>query len=1010
MKKLNKTILPISVILKEKLFEKMIHSGLTKFLLTLLLITSTFTLSASDLGIVKKGNKFFFTLNGELWFPKIHDFDVNGGGPFPTGDLRSQVTDLKSYGYNTLMIPFIASWANNAKMGEIFTITQELGMMVIINYNCIWEYNQWISTMPQSIALTYTGNVDAILSKTPNVRDDVFLTKLNSGLKAIIQYGETKSNVIAYQLVDSDFWKACDDAADTYRSNPAKSYLPTTIFSYNAGNLPVYKDWLINKGFTPEELGFDSWDHLFMPWNILNAKNINHWLSWKEFRVFGLSVAALKVSFEYAKTLTNKPIGVGFDGGFGSVWADQENAIHQGLSEIVDFATIFLGWNPPFEDSWRVKSASQYVPGIPIIGFFDVTSGAYVGMPNQPCYPISQVFTTIPWLSGYLVGSGGKIGSGGISISISDWRNLTTSLQTVMKDSLWIYEPAKPKVAVLISKPDTYYEGGDAWRNGDSPNLDFSQKGTGVIFNRAGIPFTEIWHDQDISKYDVVVAPTAQTMIYSDLYTALQPSAVNSFISNGGVFIKGPYPMRNNIKYLYANQPESSNSANDFYLEGAGWSEISSVTDDIAGNIDVRYLETSGDAFLYLPLSSTTNPYEFSITYKDIVSDGFKLQIESPTGWKDIKMRKVNGYNYWRTLTTVINEEDLYSASNNSKCKIKLVNQSQTPIPITCAQWAELSNVFPQTDLYIPQERIPAPTLSAPLANLKAGDRISDYLFLTTTAGFFNKLQTEVVKSKPGDEIVATTVIDGLKANTVVARPYDLGWAIKMGVNTPSFFYGTRAKDWSYPGTQDEKSCDFFSELVTWKKPNVKAFDVLDPDGNNINKKIECSLVFKSTDTTRFAVIAQNHTGSVQIFKVHLNNDFLNLSDNITFNNSNISINNNIIEFDQKSAGSWSACQRYFHVEDNVIYEEGAGVGINELNTKPFFCFLSNPSQNNTFILYLDYSTINLEIFNISGQKVFAENNCVNGCSINLSVLRSGIYIAKFTGKFNASTQKLILK
>ena len=1010
MKMLNKTISPFSVIHKELLFGKKILPGLAKFLLTLILVASAFTLSASDLGIVKKGNKYFFTLNNELWFPKIHDFDVNGGGPFSIGDLRSQVTDLKSQGYNTLMIPFIASWAKNTKMGEIFTITQELGMKVIINYNCIWEYNQWISTMPQSIALTFTGNIDARLSKTPNVRDDVFLAKINTGLKAIIQYGDTKSNVIAYQLLDSDFWKACDDAAETYGSNPTKSYIPTTIYAYNAGNLPFYKDWLINKGFTPVELGFDSWDQLFMPWNILNAKNTNHWLSWKEFRVFGLSVAALKISFEYAKTLTNKPVGVGFDGGFGSVWADQENAIHQGLSQVVDFATIFLGWNPPFEDSWRVKSASQYVPGIPIIGMFDVTSGAYIGMNNQPCYPSSQVFTTIPWLSGYMVCSGGKIGSGGISITISDWNILTKSLQKVIRDSLWIYEPVKPKVAVLISKPDTYYEGGDAWRNGDSPNMDFSQKGTGVIFNRAGIPFTEIWHDQDISKYDVVVAPSAQTMIYSDRYSALQPSAVNSFISNGGVFIKGPYPMRNNIECLYANQPESSNSANDFYLEGAGWSEISPVTDDIAGAINVRYLNSSGDAFIYLPLSSTTNPYEFSVTYRDIVSDGFKLQIESPTGWKDIKMRKVNGYNYWRTLTTVINEEDLYSASGNSKCKIKLVNQSQTPIPMTCAQWAQLSNTFPQTDLFLPQERIITPILSAPLSNLKTGEHISDYLYLSTTAGFFNKLQTEVVKSDPGDEIVATSVIDGLKANIIVARPFGLGWAIKMGVNTPSFFYGTRAKDWSYPGTQDEKSCDFFSELVTWKKPNVKAFDIIDSDGYNINKKLECTLAFKSTDSSRFAVIVQNQTGNPQSFKVHLNKDFLSLPDNIAFNNANISIINNTIEFDQKSVDSWSASSRYFHVEDNVIYEEGPGVGINELNSKTFYCFLSNSSQNSTFILFSDYSTINLEIFNISGQKVYTGNNCTNGCSINLSVMQPGIYIAKFASKFNSATQKLIIQ
>jgi hypothetical protein len=987
-----------------------------KFALLFFISFLTTSLFPATLTTEKIEGKYFFKLNGELWFPVIHYYDVNGTGPFLTGDMRSQITTLKDKGYNTLMVPFIKSWANDSKMGELFSITEELGIYVIINYNCIWEYHQWINDHPDWKALTFNNEIDQELDYLPNVRNEDFLAKLNEGLTDIIQYGNTKPSVIAYQLVDSDFWKVVDDAAHTYRNwptqnKPSKAFISTSIFAYNSENLSFYKQWLQDEGFTPAELGFVSWEDLFMPWNELNAKNMEHWLSWKEFRVFGLSVAALEISYNHAKSLTDKPVGVGFDGGFSAGWADQENAIHQGLSEVVDFGTIFLGWNAPFQDSWRVKSGTKYAPNCPIIGFFDVTTGAYIGFDDQRVYPISQVFTTIPYISGFLMSSGGKVGGGcPTCVKLEDWNDITRSLQKVSEKSLWKYTASKAKVGVLISKPDTYETGINCWGNQDDHYITFAQKGLADAMNRAGIPFTEIWHDQNLSDFDVVVGGyTAPKMIYSGRYTALTPAVVNDFINGGGVYIKGPMPMRNDVKYLYFRDSNSALSTEELYLSGDGWSEITSRDDDLAGTIDVRYLRSAGDAFLHLPFESNSNHYELSLTYYDVDVHGFQLQIETSTGWKDLKMQQTKNAQYWRTLVAVIDKEYMYSATTNGKCRIRIVNNTAVQIPLFRAEWSQLSNTFPQTDTYLPADAIITPVLKKDFITLTTGQKISDVYNLNNSPGYYQRVLSETVKTESEDEILTTTYISGLGGEqpSVVARQNGNGWAIKMGINAPSIFFSSLWQNGSFPGSFDETLNTFIAELLQYKAPDIKAFEVTDSEGNIINNKVECNLAFNVEDPANFVLISQNHTEeSLEDFKVTLNTHFLN------FNFPELSFPDSAFVFAGNSAVRLGECVRYITLDQGYFYENGIRLVSGEDPTgndalefaDNKVSIYPNPTTGVLQILLAESFTtdkVKFKVFSLSGQLLISmESTFWSGKhQLNVSALNKGMYLLEIAGQ-----------
>jgi hypothetical protein len=976
--------------------------------LALLMFVGTSAVHCATLSTVNIGKKTYFTLDGDLWFPKMHAYDVNGGGSWE-GSTMEQLTRLKNSGYNSIMLSFKSDWVKTGMMEDFFDAAEMLDLKVIVNWNLIWEFTDWLSSHPEKYAFTYLGTCDAGWGKV-NLIDPDFRQEIKTRFQKIIEYCEQKSAVIAYQLIDSDFWKLCDDCADLYRgSDRAARWIDVSIFTYNPGVLEHYNQWLQDRGFQPGDLGFTDWNQNFLPWNRLMSKSLEHWLSWKEYRRFGYSLYALKETVDYVRTLTDKPVGTGADGGFGIDWMDQEAAPHTGLDTVVDFVTLFLGWNPPWLDSRRVIAASDYIRDCPVIGFFDVTSGAYVNKPNQPIYPSSQVYTTIPWLSGYLVSSGGKIGATERAITQENWDILTQSMNTVISAGLWHHEPVDPKVGVLISTPDAMKIGMNSSRNLDSHFITFAQKGTSAILQRAGIPYAEVWHPEDISKYDVVISEfTGHQLCLTGCYNSPEPGSIESFIKNGGVFIKGPFPLRSSEPvFINLGDAGDMDSVAEGYLDGAGWTDPATVN-DLAGPVTVRYLKSSHSALVHLPFPDMVSPYEFSLTYKDVESNAFEVEALTAGGWRKADMIPTSGVDYWRTLTLLLPPENLYLNPSADRQTIRIISSATKQVPIAMVEWAPLADYFPQTKIYMPAVSIQTPVLQTALPGMSSGSLICETSTLAPNQDFYQPFQPEYIHMQAGDISIATAEgPDSRTGSMVVARQYEKGWAIKMGVPASSVWFARKAQNWQYPGDHDEILEDFVSGLVLWQKPFCRAYQVFS-DGKDITKAVECIPV-KKHDSGRFGLVLFNHSLEDWNFVLKLSRSYAGINESLIIKDDQIDTEGDWICFPDTLKANHGKV-RFFEMTDSTIHE------ITTIMPAPGitgdYYISPNPTHGPVRIHYngVQNDAISLQVFNASGKLIYHRNGIHPGREVDISGQPGGLYIFRIKDSDNVRSYKIIKK
>jgi Secretion system C-terminal sorting domain len=97
---------------------------------------------------------------------------------------------------------------------------------------------------------------------------------------------------------------------------------------------------------------------------------------------------------------------------------------------------------------------------------------------------------------------------------------------------------------------------------------------------------------------------------------------------------------------------------------------------------------------------------------------------------------------------------------------------------------------------------------------------------------------------------------------------------------------------------------------------------------------------------------------------------------------------------------------------DNVVYGPNLSIGESQLD---LFKIYPNPSVNKTVTISYDNNISgndknSVEIYNLSGAKVFEAQMEENTKTLNLSELAAGVYILKLQSRDNATTKKLVLK
>jgi len=793
----------------------------------------------------KIDEKTFFYLNEELWFPKLAIYDPNSKY-WKNQSHESNIETLIDYGFNALTIPITSEWVTNHEfikdnIEPTLKAAQRNNLPVMIKfYVAIWEMlpewkkdasrKQYMMMLPNGTFIQY-----------PDYASKQFIDEYLSKIDKVIDYTERYENVVAYILEDSDFWSIPEDVEE-YSGGLHSLETTDTFYPYNLWIKADFINWLELNNFSPQELCLDSLEEAYLPTSLENATSTNHWLAWKEYRREGYTLKTLEKITQHIRDKTSKPIGMGVDIGYRYNDMDQRGMPIPELDKVFDFVNAYLGWEPSWMSTWRGCAILDLLK-IPVIGFFDVYW--------EEVYPELYITGISPYVSGYQVA---------LPI-VDDLPNLylldeiSKSINYVEENELYKTYPVKPKTTILTSIENAMYAGQSFNPYANSDPYHFSQNGYYGILTRNGIPVSFVHESNKITEYPVTIAgATTEINTFSSRYTAITEKEIQDYLNNGNLFIKGPYPIRAEPP-ITLRLGEYTESQSSMTIIG-DWSEPENIDGIVA-----RW--TGINSEIKCPVTYDT-AYELKITFKDIYHEDQNnklwIEIQTPTGFKKIQETYYPGcflLNVWREISYMIPNEIL----TRPETTIRLVGDESFPISqIELTPLSTLSPI-PETMIYNWPTQLMLPSGSFQdlmISPLESPDPITEYL-----------------ESLEGDTTILEGNNEGLgyKGNLIVKRPIREGSLIKLGFELGAeWFRNIMEHGWSYRGYFNKPLEELLTSLLL-VKPDIKLYDVMNCQGENINDQIICIPV-KSQIINETKIIILNPTNTRIEFTLDLNPKF----------------------------------------------------------------------------------------------------------------------------------------
>ncbi len=887
----------------------MLKKGLNQHILVIVILLLTISVFAQSdtaprLSTDRIGARHVFKLDGKLWFPKGHFYDP---GMIIHGNSRLEsVQKIKFLGYNFLQVVLTTDIIKRPETQELFEAARKVGLPVLIYHNLIWEMWDWAKVHPEQNMRGFWEDISLIEKRFSeghgewptivNHLDPVVQEKIKKSIKEVIAFGESQGCVIAYQLCDSDFFKIIEDSTPYWQQFSADKNL--SMWAYNEGIRDDYVEWLKDRNFSLKEIGAQKWDEIYLPTSNLNSLNDTHWISWKEYKRVRYIFGAVKMYVNYARTLTNKPIGVGCDAGFCFDYQDQLAAPHLELDKVCDFVGFFMGWNGPhWWDKRRGNMLSNFV-NVPIIGLFDVVSLNAEGRSGVTTRPGANLLMNSLYTAGYVVTVRAGIGKPG-GISRADYEEFTKYLNMVDDSGIWEYTPVQPKAAVFQSLPDAMFTGIHNWGvDYDIKFLWAVEAQTGILA-RGGIPYDVIYRAEKLKNYDFVMSElTGARLFFSPHYDSLPQTELEEFVKSSGVFMKGPYPMRNSVKEVaYINVgSERDNAQNMLAHLGSGWGERKDDKSERAfeeHGVSYRNITTAGSGII-VPVSGDTRYYELSFWYYEDTHYPVKVEVLGKDGWCLADVVECKKRNYWNeTVLTIPAKLFDRTGMFNSKGKIRI--RSEGKYPISYIRWSPLSNFIAQDKQVLYSYKIAAPESVVDLPGVNKGTK-ADKEPIYGSDMEAQYLKNSFLDIEKDDIVLAVSEsLNRDKLPVCAARPLGKGMMMKLSSSLCMKWYNDHQWDGERPELYNQpynKALErFVRGLILCKRPGIVAYQVKDAvTGQNITDEIECTIA-KLENEWKYALVIFNHSEKERKFTIALSCDFLELPGSVAIQRSDGKVN-----------------------------------------------------------------------------------------------------------------------
>jgi hypothetical protein len=470
--------------------------------------------AAEDMGMVLgkthgTGDKMLFTLNGEPFFPVIASVSVSAS--FGQGDVEA----LQSQGFNVIYTAVDAAWLEprGAEIQHFLNTCADANMPVIVE---LGEWDYWRNWLHQHQDANMIMSNGAPVLTFPDYANPAAKDEHLRRFRELSTYLAAYRNhpVIALSIGAYDYYHLPDGETHADFTVPQHATFPQTWLPYGAWAQTGYVDFLKARGFTPSDVGFDSWDAVVPPSEWDNTKTPLHWSTWMWYRKDVYALSWLADTATTAREASGLPVSatldvrpVGWDD-----WATDAN----GWADHLDFAFVYYyGMNSPQETRERLQYfyrayAAREVPMVTLLEFSSVLGASTSAQ--------DYLRASIPYVSG------AQFGFSGAARHEARRSDFLDTARDLAAHNSWQEAPPPADLGILIWTADSYlYAGYEA---------------AARAAEQAGVSFEAVSDLDALARYRLIYVPPNQPLL------ARQPeyqTRIDALRAQGIPVIEGKY-------------------------------------------------------------------------------------------------------------------------------------------------------------------------------------------------------------------------------------------------------------------------------------------------------------------------------------------------------------------------------------------------------------------------------------------------------------------------------------
>lgn len=473
--------------------QDMLHFKTLNLVLTSVIL---FALSAScasktagieTLDKVRRDNKVLFTLRGSSFFPIIASIALPTAEEFDQTDVEV----LQREGFNMLYAPIdYPDLANRKQDIEHFLrTTSDTGLPVVIELQ-EWDYwHRWLRDQPQANMLMSNG--DRVMTYPDFANPEAKGEHLRRYREMAAFVSSFRGNpVVALSVGAYDYYHIPDGEKHADFSVPPHGTFPQTWLPYGPRVTPAYVAFLKEEGFTPQDVGFESWDAVVPPADGDTMRTPLHWSSWIWFRKDGYVMPWLAETADVVRQASDLPVTITLDVR-PSVWGAWATSGDK-WAEVFDFIIVYYYGmidDRDIAERLRLLSHTYVTQGVPMISLLEFSSTLGVFMLAKPYLQAS-----IPYVSGV------QFGLEGSALRHQERRSefVRTALELKTSGS-WQSGPPVARVAILLSSPNPY--------------VYTSHEGVAEVLDEAGVSHDVVYELDDLDDYLLIYIPSNQPLL-----------------------------------------------------------------------------------------------------------------------------------------------------------------------------------------------------------------------------------------------------------------------------------------------------------------------------------------------------------------------------------------------------------------------------------------------------------------------------------------------------------------